>query len=164
MKNSGIPIDSLPPHVRAQVLAQLGGPGARKNASPRPLLQKDGTTDAPGARLRQNGKGPNKTEAAFEAHLRASPVGEGREILVQAVTLLIANGCRYTPDLFLTPSWRGHKNLVTPIAYEVKGYMREDAAVKIKVAARAYPWILFRLVTKRRKKAGGGWSVQDILP
>lgn len=38
---------------------------------------------------------------------------------------------------------------------------RDDAAVKLKVAARTFPWIAFHLVTKRK---GGGWDIQAVLP
>lgn len=107
-------------------------------------------------RLRQNTKGMNKTEAAFNEFLQAhSP--EAR-IYVQGVTLLICNGVRYTPDFFVRhPAGDQH-------AYEVKGFMRDDAAVKLKVAASAYPWIQFYLATKRKLKDGGGWIVQHVLP
>ena len=42
--------------------------------------------------------------------------------------------------------------------------MRDDAAVKLKVAAALYPQFIFFLVTKRAKKLGGDWDVQEVLP
>ncbi len=143
MRNSGIPLDSLPPKVRAQVVAQL----ATKS------LQSDERK-----RLRQSSKGPNKTEAAFAAHVRACY--PGKEILEQAVTLVLANGLRYTPDIFL-PS--GRNGAPKPAFYEVKGFMRDDAAAKIKVAARVHRWADFFLVT-RRGRTCAGWDIQVILP
>ena len=103
--------------------------------------------------LRQRTKGPNKLEAAFAAYLRG--YNPGAVIHEQAVTLLVANGVRYTPDIF-SPG--------TLSFYETKGFMRDDAAVKIKVAAGVHPWATFYLVTKIKASKGGGWNIQRILP
>jgi len=55
----------------------------------------------------------------------------------------------------------GHATRVTECrAYEVKGFMRDDAAVKLKVAASLYPWIKFHLVTRKK----GEWIIQEVLP
>lgn len=154
MKTSGIPISQLSPRVRALVEAADSSAG-RKNASPQPVLQKYGPTAAP--RLRQSAKGPNKTEAAFAAHVRACY--PGKAVLEQAVTLVLANGLRYTPDLFLPSGPHGSPR---PAFYEVKGFMRDDAAAKIKMAARVHDWADFFLVTKQGRTCGG-WDVQVIL-
>lgn len=140
MRNSGIPISKLPPRLQAQVTAQIATAALQKGAK----------------RLRQSSRGPNKTEAAFAAYLRAqAPANADRPIFEQAVTLILANGLRYTPDIF-TPN-------PTPVFYEVKGFMREDAAAKIKMAARVHQWATFYLVTKRGRTCGG-WDIQHILP
>ncbi len=103
-------------------------------------------------RIRQNGSGLNKTEQAFHDYLlQFHPVSE---IYSQRITLLLANGVRYTPDFLV-------RNRGTLAAYETKGFMRDDAAVKLKVAASLYPWITFHLVTKKK---GGGWDIQTVLP
>lgn len=108
-------------------------------------------------RLRQNtGPKMNKTEEAFFEYLKATMPDCDYTHYAQSITLLIANGCRYTPDFIsvskLTGEW---------LAHETKGFMRDDAGVKIKVAASVYPAIKFRLVTKRK---GGQWDIQEILP
>jgi hypothetical protein len=104
-------------------------------------------------RLRQQRSGGlNKTERAFEAYLKtiwAAPV------LPQSVTLKLANGVRYTPDFVVFHRTSGMH------AYEVKGFMRDDAAVKLKVAAHAYPWITFYLVSKH--SVPGCWNVERVL-
>lgn len=107
-------------------------------------------------RLRQNASGLNKTEQAFYDFMVG--VYGAKAVLSQHVTLRIANGCRYTPDLVLFVSSGAM------FAYEVKGFMRDDAAVKLKVAASLYPWIKFHLVTRKPKKIGGGWDIQEVLP
>lgn len=107
-------------------------------------------------RLRQViGDGLNKTERAFKEWLEISGFAYLEKIHVQAITLRIANGCRYTPD-FIVQSVRAGL-----VAYEVKGFMRDDAAVKLKVAATAYQWIKFNLVTRGK---GGTWNVQEVQP
>lgn len=109
----------------------------------------------PKKRLRQDTKGPNKTEAAFYAWLEAAT---SDQVFPHAITFLLANGVRYTPDAIrFTKEGR-------VVAYEVKGHMRDDAAVKIKVAASRFPKIIFRLATKKRKRDGGGWAIEEIFP
>lgn len=118
-------------------------------------------------RIRQNSAGLNKTEQAFSGHLRQSAMANDETAVTvlppQAITLRLGNGVRYTPD-FVTvedePLEDAAGYAQTLRAYEVKGFMRDDAAVKLKVAASAYPWIKFHLVTK----AGNGWDIQEVLP
>ena len=134
---------SLPRRYQDQVAAQLYKPGS--SAAPQKSTAK--------ARLRQKaGDGLNKTERAFLGHLKRQDCGA--RVYAQSITLKLGNGVRYTPDFIVVDEWR-------LTAYEVKGFMRDDAAVKLKVAATAYPWISFHLVTKRK---GGGWDIQAVLP
>lgn len=111
-------------------------------------------------RLRQQeGDGMNKTEREFKDYLEkeiAAPSGPAT-VHTQDITLKIGNGVRYTPDFSVTI-------LGKTAFYEVKGFMRDDAAVKLKVAARTYHEYNFYLVTKLSKKQGGGWNFQYILP
>lgn len=112
------------------------------------------------SRLRQNTKGLNKTEAAyFEVLKQAYP---HCHVDSQSVTLLLGNGVRYTPDF--TVAFYPVNQIQDLRAFETKGFMRDDASVKIKVAASRYPWIQFYLVTKENKKDGGNWHVQHIIP
>jgi hypothetical protein len=88
----------------------------------------------------------NKTERAFLTHLR---ITKQCAIHIQDMTLKLGHDCRYTPD-FVT---------FDPLtAWEVKGFMRDDAAVKLRVAARMFPCIKFVLVTKQN----GAWIYKDI--
>lgn len=93
----------------------------------------------------------NKTEAAFEAYLRGFYNAD--KIGVQDITLHLGNGVRYTPDFHIA----GHTY------YEVKGYMRDDAAVKLKVAAAKFDFFEFFLVF-RDKAAPSGWRIERVLP
>jgi hypothetical protein len=154
-------LSDLPPRYQAQALAQLA-------AVPRPRtvqLQQAAPPPAKKAppRIRQNSAGLNKTEQAFYDYLktRGDP-GVLRTVLPpQSVTLRIANGCRYTPDFVVAYHHSTDIPSVDLVAYEVKGFMRDDAAVKIKVAATAFPWITFHLVTKL-PGGGGGWSISEV--
>ena len=108
--------------------------------------------------LRQK-RGPklNKTEAAFEQHLRVK--FPAKIICTQGITLTIGNGVRYTPD-FSTWAQLGD---TFPAFFEVKGFMRDDAAVKLKVAAAMYPQFMFFLV-HRDKSMQSGWRIEEVLP
>lgn len=120
-----------------------------------------GSRHASKPRIRQDRGGLNSTEAAFKAHLEAKHAGASRKIIgSQNITIRLANGVRYTPDFNVTD----RSGDALPEFFEVKGYMRDDAAVKLKVAAALYPQFIFFLVTKRAKKAGGGWDIQEVLP
>ncbi len=113
------------------------------------------------ARLRQKKALLNKTEAAFLAWISEQGGENYGPTLSQAITLRIANGCRYTPDFIRVWKYEVNADITTHsiLAYEVKGFMRGDAAVKLKVAASIYPWIKFHLVTKKK----GSWIIQEIL-
>ena len=161
----------LPAKYQGQVAAQLykgsagvGGP-CKFLLSPKLKALLSKADPCPVARpLRQSAGGLNKLEQAFLGHLPADSIHS--TVLTQAITLKIANGCRYTPDFVLTggapndpltpPCWWG--TLLR--AYEVKGFMRDDAAVKLKVAASLYPWIAFHLVTRKK----GVWQITPVLP
>lgn len=152
-------IDMLPAKYRAQAAAQLGGKSKSLNS-----LGFIGTSQpiaAEGAiMLRQSSAGMNKTEALFLAHLQATFPGAWIER--EPVALKLGNGVRYNPDFLvhLPENYGAHTQQLT--AYEVKGHMRDDAAVKIKVAASKFPFIRFVLVW--RSSRAGGWAMQTIVP
>lgn len=148
----------LPPRYQKQIADQLAGVPHPRTVSAAPVA----AINAPKRRIRQNSAGLNKTEAAFHAYL-ISLTASGTPLLSQSITLKLANGVRYTPDFFkaIEADTNGGECAVLLHAYEVKGFMRDDAAVKLKVAAALYPWIKFNLVTKRK---GGGWDIEAVLP
>ena len=108
-------------------------------------------------RIRQDRGGLNRTEAEFRDYLATTYCGTDR-IMREGLGFRIGNGCVYWPD-FVVPSSCNRSHV-----YEVKGFMRDDAAVKLKVAASKFPTFKFFLVTKRAKKLGGGWDIQEVLP
>lgn len=73
----------------------------------------------------------------------------------ERLTWKLADDTRYTPD-FLVMMADGSME-----CHEVKGFWRDDAKVKIKVAADLFPF-KFLSVSPRSKKAGGGWEVTEF--
>jgi hypothetical protein len=94
----------------------------------------------------------NKLEEAYSWVLEARKrAGELQWWTYEAITLKLADGVRYTPDftvLTIGPRLEFH---------EVKGYMRDDARVKLKVAAAMFPF-KFLLV----RKSGRGWEITEV--
>lgn len=109
------------------------------------------------ARIRQHkGDGMNRWEREYLAVLDVQWSHIHRE-----VSLPLANGLRYKVD-FLCVSTK--QPALEVVGYEVKGRARSTGIAKLKMAASLYPWIVFFLVTKRRKKDGGGWTEERVLP
>ena len=146
-------ISDLNPRLQAAVAAQLYGSlviPAKKNA----YGGVSAFTKALVApkRLKQRRKGQNRWEVRFAAWiLTQSP--EITNLCWESMTLRIGNGVRYTPDFI---GWLDG----TLCAWEVKGFMRDDSAVKIKVAAANFPEIDFHLAWLENKC----WRLQKILP
>jgi len=92
----------------------------------------------------------NKTEAAYARFLSTVPGVES--FAYEPVKLRLAKATFYTPDFMVVLSDGGIE------MHEVKGFWRDDARVKIKVAAEQFPWFRFRAVTK----VGMGWNFEDF--
>lgn len=92
----------------------------------------------------------NKTEAAYDAHLRLlQHAGEVLWHKFEAVKLRLADKTFYTGDFMVMA-----KDNVLEV-HEVKGFWQDDARVKIKVAASLYPF-RFLAVTKTKT----GWETE----
>jgi len=94
----------------------------------------------------------NKTEQARLWHLQALKVPA---LGIQAITLKLGDDCRFTPDF----NYIGENGEM--VFEDVKGFQRDDALVKIKVAARTYTWARFLIVKKDGKV---GWEITEIKP
>lgn len=98
----------------------------------------------------------NDLELEFGAHLRRLHENSSLGIWEQALTFLLANSVRYTPDWVMLCAETGLH------CYEVKGKrMWDDAAVKIKVAASVYPNVHWMIVWK---DDNGTWKTQALYP
>lgn len=94
----------------------------------------------------------NKTEKAYLAYLRALRYPW---IGIQCIKLRLGDNCQYTPDFWVVNA-NGRME-----AHEVKGFMRDDARVKLMAAASMYPMFDFRLIYKQKAKDGGGWDISE---
>lgn len=94
----------------------------------------------------------NKLERDWLRELRLMHPKEN--IGIQSITLKLANDCRLTPDFWTVDPNGQH------IFWETKGYMRGDADVKLRVAARLFLQFRFILVTREK----GKWVQTPIKP
>lgn len=111
---------------------------------------------AKGVRKRHQPGTMNGSEREYAGMLEVRRLaGEIVEIHFEVFTFKLAPDTRYTPD-FVVMLADG-----TLEAHEVKGYMEDDAWVKLKVAAQLIP-LQFVLAKKRAKKDGGGWEIKRV--
>ena len=106
----------------------------------------------------------NSTEADWYHELCNHGYGDGEFVEhaeFESVRLVLGHRCTYTPDFFVVMS-DGSVEF-----HEVKGFWRDDARVKIKVAARKFFWAKFIAVQKRPKKEWneyGLFKIEEIKP
>jgi hypothetical protein len=97
--------------------------------------------------------GMNKTEAAYAQTLEARKrTGLIHDWKFEKLTLKIADDCRYTPDFMVI------ENDGAITVTEIKGFWRDDARVKIRVAAQQFPYFRFQAL----KKTKLGWAKEDF--
>ena len=103
---------------------------------------------------KQPSRNKNKTEARFEQQLELRRrAGDILSHQFEAVKLRLARyDCWYTPDFFVVNA----DGSVT--IYEVKGYWRDDARVKTRVAADQFPYFEFVGVTYSK----GDWQYEHF--
>ena len=98
----------------------------------------------------------NKTEAAYESHLKLLMLaGEIAWFKFEGLKFRLADNTFYTPD-FIVMMTSGQIEV-----HEVKGFWQDDAKVKIKVAAALFPF-KFLAVKAKTKKEGGGWCLEEF--
>jgi hypothetical protein len=95
----------------------------------------------------------NGLESRYARHLGLLKLeGKVSAFQYESIAFRLADRTTYNPD-FLVILPDGSVEI-----HETKGFMRDDAAVKIKVAARMFPWFTFRLV----RQQGGLWQITQI--
>lgn len=88
----------------------------------------------------------NKTEAKYADLLeRRKRNGEIIDYKFEPFRLILADNTTYCPDFLVVLEDRFE-------IHEVKGFWRDDARVKIKVASRQFPWFLFIAVQYKQKQ------------
>lgn len=99
----------------------------------------------------------NGTEKAYAAHLELLKAsGDIKYWKFEPASFKLARLTTYKPDFLIV------RKDDMAIFDEVKGFMTDDANVKIKIAASMFPF-QFRIVRKAGK-AGGMWSIQNVGP
>jgi hypothetical protein len=116
----------------------------------------------------KNGDRMNKTEFEYSWELEARK--QSGEILwwgFEPIKLRLTDKTFYTPD-FAVLSWQvtplpGEQRTDTTLQLvEVKGFLRDDANVKFKMAAELFPFE-FLMYRKKKQKEGGGWELMKHL-
>jgi hypothetical protein len=141
-------IADLSPRYQAQVRDQLA-----KVAHPRTVSVQPADLITFTCQQSKDEQNLNKTEAQYLSFLRAFNLPW---VGIQSLTLKLGDDCRYTPD-FAVLTKTGELQ-----AHEVKGFWRDDAKVKIKVAARCFPWIRFHVAIWERKHKA--WNITSVAP
>lgn len=137
----------------AAIKAKKKGASRYKGAAPPPKVSTPHLTRLKIVQTTDEDK-LNKTEKAWLEVLRSRP--EVTHIGIQDHTLKLGHDTRYTPDFMTLDT----ENQV--IFWEVKGFMRDDARVKIYTAARKFPFYRFILVTRDSRTSP--FKTKDILP
>lgn len=135
-----VKMKDLPPAVQSLVKAQIAAEDRNRHGRIKV------PTDRPGM---------NKTEGQYANHLDLLVrSGEVQGWAFEADTFELGHRCTYTPDFRVSfPDGR--------IEYhEVKGFWRDDARVKIKVAARKNSEFRFVAVKLRGRR----WEYEHIKP
>ena len=99
----------------------------------------------------------NKLEADYHALLTQRMLaGEIAWMKYEGITLKLGQDCRYTPDFAIMLA-DGTMEL-----HETKGFMQEDALVKLKTCAEMYPFRLC-LVKRQARRDGGEWIYRWMI-
>jgi len=101
----------------------------------------------------------NRTEARYAAHLAATR--PHAKVYFERVTLKLGHDCRYTPDFLVEEPTTCGCGEDGAAFHEVKGpHRRDDAMVKLRVAASAFPIFTFYLC----EEADGVWRAKLVPP
>jgi hypothetical protein len=98
----------------------------------------------------------NKLESAYSDHLRLRQhAGEILWYKFEAIKLRLADNTFYTPDFFVMLADGEFQ------AHECKGWIMEDANVKLKVVAESFP-LRFFVIKAQLKRDGGGFTINEV--
>ena len=109
----------------------------------------------------------NKWECEYALELEARKhAGEILWYGFEALKLRLADGTYYTPDFAVLAKTKAYALGAEWVPgetamhfVEIKGFLRDDANVKFKVAAELFPFELFMYTRKK----GGGWELMKHL-
>lgn len=110
-----------------------------------------------GRSVRRQPGAMNGMESRYAEHLEIRRLaGEVADWKFDRIKLRIAPKCYITVD-FAVMLADG-----TVEFHETKGFMEDDAIVKLKVVAEDFWWFRFVIVKERPKREGGGFSFRDL--
>lgn len=122
-----------------------------------PSTNPRGKTRARGRRKQKQQGVMNDLERSYAEHLKLrQAAGEVLDFRYEEFKLTLAKGCTIKVD-FAVLMADGHVEF-----HECKGYMEEDARVKLLWVSQKCWWFPFFLVKANPKKNGGGFSVTEI--
>lgn len=100
----------------------------------------------------------NKTETEYAKYLELKKLSEEiKHFMFEPIGLRLANRTTYNPDFLVVNK---HDQIEV---HEVKGFWRDDARVKIKVASKQFDFFRFVAVTKRRVSKGEPqWKLEEF--
>lgn len=111
----------------------------------------------------------NKVEQAYEAYLAERKLlGEVQRYAYEEITLKLADKCRFTPDFNVIGAddtlefhevKAGIPSKLKDGTVEIKPLCKDDALVKIKVAAKEFPHFRFCLAYRHKQ---GPWHVDEV--
>lgn len=165
-RRGGTKLEDLPPHLRELVEAQFrGAPAAAALEVLGRDMKPDNVTVDDRDMKPANVTKPrmNKTEAAYAQLLKArQAAGSVLWFEFEWASLRLAKSTHYRPDFAVLAVDYENDNYVARLEFhEVKGFWRDDARAKIKIAADKFPFH-FLAVQKRKKAEGGGWAFEHF--
>lgn len=144
-----------------------GSPG---NPSPvSPVAKVKGRVGRPAWKVRGKGRTGgtprgemNKLETAYAAHLEGLKIlGQVEWFAYEGLRFKLTEKTKTRPAMYYSPDFALMLPDGTIELHEVKGFQDAKDINKLKVAADKFPFV-FRLVTRRRKKDGGGWALEEF--
>lgn len=125
---------------------------ATNRRKPDPWIANAFSAAAPAPKCGKAKRGANKWEQMYGEKLAAQQrMGMVLWYQFEGMRFRLADGAYYKPD-YVAMNCKGEL-----IAIEVKGFWREAARVRIKVAADRFP-VRFIAVRRKLVKEGGGWE------
>ncbi len=122
-----------------------------------PEIRIKGMKPVKSCKIPANTRGMNGLESRYTEHLeKLKLAGEIKHFGFETYKLRLANNTTYTPDFFVI------RNDDTLEFHETKGFMRPQAAVKLKTTAELFPHHIFRLVKQEKKTMR--WIITVIPP
>lgn len=106
-----------------------------------------------------NELGQNKLEAAFHAEAKSFVPSPFAAVAWEPLKLRIAGNTSFRPD-FLIVDAASHAYILI----DVKGFMRDDAAVKVKTSASIHPYFRFAIVQRAKVGRARRWLVRRVCP